>query len=101
MQNEFTIGYSPEFYNEISLIYSYIKYNLQNVIAAKRLIIEIEKQINYRLQNPLGYKQYKTYSDNIYYKIYINNYVIFYTVSGNTMIIRRIIYNRRNFDRLL
>ena len=55
MQNEFTIGYSPEFYNEISLIYSYIKYNLQNVIAAKRLIIEIEKQINYRLQNPLGY----------------------------------------------
>lgn len=36
-----------------------------------------------------------------YYKIYVKNYIVFYTVKGDTMEVRRILYSRRNFDKLI
>lgn len=101
MKNKYTIKYSPEFYVDIRDIVLYIKYKLNNDIAAKNFIIKIENVIKKRCKNPESYEKYKTNANNIYYKIYINNYTIFYTVSENIMEIRRIIYGRRNMDDLI
>ncbi|MCM1488697.1 MAG: type II toxin-antitoxin system RelE/ParE family toxin, partial [Firmicutes bacterium] len=35
------------------------------------------------------------------YRIYVGNYTVFYVVIGDVMEVRRFIYSRRNFDRLL
>ena len=95
MKNKFELKYSTEFYNDFYTINSYIKYKLKNVIASNNLLNKVEKEIKRRLQNPLGYEQYKTKAGNTYYRIYIGNYVVFYTVTDNVMEIRRIIYSRR------
>lgn len=101
MTNRFEVRYSPTFYNDFERIILYIKYELKNVIAANNLLNKVEKEINHRLENPLGYEKYKTKAGNIYYRIYIKNYIIFYTVSDNTMVVRRMIYKKRNLEELL
>ena len=101
MENNFVLSYSPQFYIDFELILFYIRYILQNDISANRLLIKVEREIKIRGQNPLGYKKYKTNKNTIYYRIYINNYIIFYTINNNIMEVRRIIYNKRNFENLL
>ena len=38
---------------------------------------------------------------NTYYRIYVKNYTIFYTIKDNAMEVRRILSSRRNFDKLI
>lgn len=101
MKNKYILKYSPEFYADINNIVIYIKYKLKNNIAAKNLISKVEKDIDKRSKNPESYEKYKTNANNIYYRIYINNYTIFYTVYQNVMEVRRIIYGRRNMEELV
>lgn len=101
MKNNFELKYSPEFLNDFENINNYIKYELNNVIAGDNLISKVEKEIKSRLKNPLGYQAYKTKAGNTYYRIYINNYIIFYTVSNNEMKVRRFIYAKRDLDKLI
>ena len=101
MNNNFTLKYSLTFYEDFDKIISYIKYKLKNVIAVNNLMDAVEKEINDRLQNPLGYEKYNTKAGNVYYRIYIKNYMVFYTVTNNVMEIRRITYSKRDFDKLI
>ena len=63
------------------------------------VIIEIEK----RSKNPEGFEKYISTRKrkNTYYRIYVKNYTIFYIVKENSMEVRRILYSRRNFDKLV
>ncbi len=101
MKSKFEIEYSPEFYKDLDAITHYIKNELKNNIAAINLINKVEKSILNRLENPLDFEQYKTKANNTYYRIYINNYTVFYTVSDNIMKVRRIVYSLRDFEKLL
>lgn len=101
MNSKFEIEYSPEFYNDLDAIIDYIKNELKNNIAAINLVNKVEKSILNRLENPLNYEQYKTKANNTYYRIYINNYTVFYTISNNIMQIRRIVYSARRLYKLL
>ena len=101
MKNNFSLKYSVSFYEDFDQIISYIKDELENVIVANNLIDAVEKAINKRLQNPLDYEKYNTKDGNIYYRIYIKNYMVFYTVTDNVMEIRRITYSKRNLEKLI
>ena len=101
MSNKYKLVYSPTFYDDLDAIISYIKYKLKNFIAADNLLKRIEKEIYNRLRCPEGYKKYKTKDNNIYYRIYVNNYIILYTISNYVMTIRKIIYSRRDLTKLL
>lgn len=101
MKSKFNLKFSISFYNDLDNITSYIKYKLNNIIAADNLIKKVEKEIENRVKNPLAYERYKTKEGNIYYRIYIKNYMVFYTVCENTMEIRRIIYNKRDLEKLI
>lgn len=101
MKNKYILKYSPEFYNDINNIVIYIKYKLKNNIAARSLLSKVENAINKRSKNPESYEKYNTKANNVYYRIYINNYTIFYTVYQNVMEVRRIIYGRRNMEELV
>lgn len=101
MQNNFKLIYSKQFLEQLDMISLYIKNELNNDIAAYNLTLKIEKEIMNRLKSPLGFEKYKTNVGNEYYKIYINNYVVYYTVKDNLMEIRGILYNKRDFNKIL
>ena len=69
-------------------------------MAAYNLLKKVEKEIKNRLKNPLGYEKFISNAGNAYYRIYVNNYIVFYTVSEDIMEVRRIIYSKRNLNDL-
>ena len=101
--NKYTIRYSPTYINQFNSILKYIVNNLKNKIAAENFYNEVIKEIEKRSENPEGYEKYISTRKrkNTYYRIYVKNYTIFYTVKDNTMEVRRILYSRRNFDKLI
>lgn len=101
MTNKFGIRYSVDFFEDLDAITSYIKNELKNAIVADRLIEKVEIAIEKRLENPISYEKYNTYGGYTYYKIYVDHYIIFYTVIENVMEIRNIKYHKRDFSKLI
>ena len=102
--NKYTIKYSATFVSQFNNILKYIVNNLKNKIAAENFYNEVIKEIEKRSGNPESYEKYMSTRKrkNTYYRIYVKNYTIFYTVTNNnTMEVRRILYSRRNFDKLI
>ena len=101
--NKYTIRYSSTYINQFNSILKYIVNNLKNKIAAENFYNEVIKEIEKRSENPEGYEKYMSTRKrkNTYYRIYVKNYTIFYTVKDNTMEMRRILYSRRNFDKII
>ena len=103
MANKYTIRYTYTFIKQFNNISKYIIYKLQNRIAAESFYYEVINEIEKRSENPESFEKYKSRRKrkNIYYKINVKNYTIFYVVQNNTMEIRRILYSRRNLDHLI
>lgn len=103
MKKKYIIRYLPLFYRDLEYIIDYIKYNLQNAKAANRLIDEIQNAIQERFQNPESFEKYISNKKRVdtYYRIYVKNFTIFYVVKDNIMEVRRILYSKRNFDKLI
>ena len=101
MTNKFEVRYSSEFFDELDAIAFYIKNELKNKIVADKLVRKVEIEIEKRQKNPKSYELYKTNGGYAYYKIYVDHYVIFYTVIENVMEIRNIKYHRRDFEKLV
>lgn len=103
MEKKYKISYLPLFYNDLDRITDYIKYQLENDIAADNFVDELEKEIKQRLINPESYEKYTSTNTrkNTYYRIYVKNYTVFYTVRFDIMEVRRILSNRRNFNNLI
>lgn len=103
MDKKYKIKYLPLFYDDLDKITDYIRYELANEIAADNFVNELEKEIHQRAYNPDSYEKYLSIKKrkNTYYKIYVKNYTVFYTVKDNTMEVRRILYSKRNFDKLI
>lgn len=102
-KNKYEIRYTETFKKEIEKVFKYIVNVLKNNIAAENLVQLIEKEIKKRSENPESFKSFKLKKNGIlkWYRINVNNYVIFYTVENNIVTFRRFIYSRRNFDKLI
>lgn len=103
MEKKYKIKYLPLFYKDLNQITDYIMYKLNNEIAANNFVDELENEINKRAYSPDAYEKHISAKKRqyTYYKIYVKNYIVFYTVKGDTMEVRRILYSRRNFDKLV
>ena len=103
MEKKYKIKYLPLFYKDLDHITDYIKYRLKNEIAANNFVNKLEKEIKQRAFSPDSYEEYISIRNrkNTYFRIYVDNYTVFYTVKDNTMEVRRILYSRRNFDKLI
>ncbi len=103
MNEKYTLSYLPLFYDDLSAIYDYIRNKLENPIAAKSFVNKIEKAILERALSPAGYEPYVSSikHKDTYYRIYVDNYTVFYVLKGNTMEVRRLIYSRRNIKEIL
>jgi len=98
MDKQFKLRYLPLFEHDLATVHDYIALSLHNPTAALRLIEDTEKAVLKRLSNPLGFKPYRSTRDRkqLYYRINIRNYSIFYVVTGDIMEVRRFVYSKRN-----
>lgn len=103
MAKRFTLRYSLLFRDDLDKIIDYIVLELKNVAAAKQLVNDVEAAIKQRQAHPLQSAAYKSTNKrrNPYRRILVGNYLIFYIVIENTMIVRRLLYGRRDIDRIL
>ena len=67
------------------------------------MLQNVHNAIEQRSESPDSYEIYKSKVNMRYdwYRIYIGNFTIFYTVRNKTMEITHIIYSARNFDNLI
>lgn len=102
-KNKYTIKYTETFVKQFNNILKYFIYKLQNKIAAENFYDEVIKEIEKRSEYPESFEKYnsKKKRKNTYYRIYVKNYTIFCTIKDNAMEVRRILRNRRNFDKLI
>lgn len=102
-RNKYIINYLPSNIDDLSSILKYISHDLKNPRAAKRLLDKVNKSISSRSYNPQSFEKYNRlrFSKFLWYRIYVDNYVIFYTVTENTINLARILSNRQNFSSLL
>lgn len=103
MKKTYKIIYLPLFYKDLNGIIEYITNVLNNRVAANNLLDTIEEEIQKRANGIAKYEKYKSNFKRTatYYRIYIKNYTIFYTIEKDCMEIRRIIYSKRNFNKLI
>lgn len=99
---KYDIEYLPQFDKDFISILFYIKYILKNDQASDRLFRNVVNSINERSYFPKGFEEYKLIKDrkHKWYRIYVGNYTIFYTIRYKKIIVSRIFYNKRNFDEL-
>ena len=100
---KYKLSYLPLFEKDMAETKKYITEVLKNPAAALRIIVETEKQIHKRLENPLGFEPYYSSKDrrHLYYRIYVGNFTVFYVVIDNVMEVRRFIYSKRDLAKLI
>ena len=103
LNKKYRLRYSPLFHKDINGILDYILFELKNQTAAQKFINNVEKAVQKRLENPKSFEVYKTFKKRKfdYRRIYVGNYLIFYVVTHNTMVVRRCLYARRNIKAIL
>jgi len=60
MDKEYVLRYLPLFEQDLMAARDYIAIDLQNPIAAMRLVVDTETVILKRLKNPLGFENHYT-----------------------------------------
>ena len=93
----------PLFEEDLNEIVDYITFRLQNPIAAENLVDAIEAAIQERLLCAESFEPYRSAKERQYpyYRIQVRNFIIFYVVIGNVMEVRRILYSRRDFSKMI
>jgi plasmid stabilization system protein ParE len=96
----FTLRYLPLFERDLAAARDYIALSLHNPSAALRLVEDTERAILKRLTNPLGFEPYRSARNRnqLYYRINIRNFSVFYVVIGDVMEVRRFVYGKRNLS---
>jgi mRNA-degrading endonuclease RelE of RelBE toxin-antitoxin system len=63
----------------------------------------IEEEIQKRCDFPKSFQKIELSKKTKFewYRINVNNYSFIYTVDGNTIVVSRFIYNKRDFEKLI
>ena len=107
-KNKYIIRYIPLFYHDLSRIAEYIASTLNNPTAANHLIDKIEGAIKERQPFAESFEKYESPKERRYpyYRIYVDNYVIYYVVfsegkNDKIMEVRRVLYKGMNRNNVL
>lgn len=103
MESKYSLRFIPRFEADLNEIIDYIVFKLHNPDSAIKLINKVEDAILKRLDCPLAFEPFQSNRKrkNLYYRIYVDNFVIFYVVIGKVMGVRRILYKGRNAGNLI
>lgn len=105
---KYRLRYLPLFYEDLTEKVLYIAEQLKNPTAANDLLNRVEKAILKRLPVAESFEPYHSIKDRkyVYYRIYVDNYTIYYTVIDDDkddliMEVRRFLYNRQDQRKLI
>ncbi len=104
MKNDkFTLRYIAKYEEDLNEIVDYISIKLHNPESALKLVDKIEKAIVERLDCPLSFEPFQSIKkrSNPYYRIYVDNFTVYYVVINTVMEVRRILYNKRNAQQII
>ena len=104
MENKkYELRFLPLFENDLTEIVEYISFTLKTPTAAERLVDDVERAINNPLFCAESFEPFYSAKERKYpyYKISVRNFTVFYVVIDNVMEVRRILYNRRDFNNLI
>lgn len=100
---KYRLSYLPLFYEDLDEKVTYIVEKLKNPKAAHNLLDKVEAAIMERLPMAEAFEPYHSVREHkyAYYRIYVDNYVIYYVVIDDNpndliMEIRRFLYNGQN-----
>ena len=99
---DYRLDFLPLFYDELNEAAMYITEELQNPDAADRLVDAVMAAIYQRLPFAEAFEPVpsREHRDLPYYRIYVNNFVIYYVVvdsaASKTMEIRRFVFKRKD-----
>lgn len=102
MTNEYKIEYLEQFFYDLDSAAKYIKYQLCNSSAAQKLIDDVFIAIEKRSLNAESFEPVfsSKHLNTVYFRIYVRNYVIYYTIKEENgqkiMEIRGIFHKSRN-----
>ena len=88
------------FISDFKQALTYISDNLQNPIAAENLLNLVEKNIGKICHSPHIFPKYKS-QKRIYHKVQVKNYILFYVIQKDLIILSRFLYTKRNFKNLI
>ncbi|NLJ71093.1 MAG: type II toxin-antitoxin system RelE/ParE family toxin [Clostridiaceae bacterium] len=99
----YKLRFLPLFEKDLNQIVDYISLQLENPTAAYSLVDDIYEAIKKRLLAAESFEVYpsKKERSQVYYRIYVKNYIIFYVVADGVMEVRRILYGRRDWENQL
>ena len=97
------VYYLPLALDDLKDIVRYITYKLESPRAAERLLLKIEKGVQKISCNPYRCHLYISPVKLKYeYRIFhVDNYSLFYVVENEKIEIHRVIYARRDIDKML
>jgi toxin ParE1/3/4 len=103
INGNFTLRYLPKFEDDLSGIVDYITLKLHNPDSAVKLVDKIEQAIRGRCNCPLSFAPFRSVKKRKYpyYRIYVNNFTVYYVVIEDVMEVRRILYNKRDASQII
>lgn len=101
--DKFSIRYTPKFLEDLNEIVDYITYKLHNPDSVMNLVKRIEDAILGRQNCPLAFEPFQSSRKHrySYYRIYVDNFTIYYVVIDNIMEVRRIFYSGRDSNKII
>lgn len=103
MEKRYTLRYIALAQSDLIEIVNYISEQLNAPDAAMNLVDKFEKATSVLEQFPFSGQPYRSNGKlkDEYRTIAVENYLIFYVVLDSIVEIRRVIYNKRDFKKLL
>ena len=100
---KYSLRYLPRYERDLNEIVDYIVFKLHNPEGAINLVKRIENAILERLNCPLSFEPFQSIRKrkNPYYRIYVDNFTVYYVVLEDVMEVRRLLYNSRDAGRII
>lgn len=102
-EKSYKLRYIPKYEKDLNEIVDYIVYKLHNPNSAIILMDKIENAILGRLKYPLSFEPLLSVRKrmNPYYRIYVDNFTVYYVVIDDVMEVRRILYKSRDAESII
>jgi len=103
LESKYTLQYLPKYAEDLNEIIDYIVHKLHSPENAINLVNKIEIAILERAYYPLSFESFKSnrIRKHQYYRIYIDNFVVYYVVIDEIMEVRRVLYKSRDADQII
>lgn len=102
-KSEYSLRYIPRYEKDLNEIVDYIVLKLNTPVSALKLVEKLETAILERLHCPVSFEPFQSNRKRKYpyYRIYVENFVVYYVVIDKVVEVRRLLYKGRDADKLI